>query len=233
MYKRVLLKLSGEILSGEGKKGFDEKNSQYFTQEIKKIRDIDINVGIVIGAGNFFRGKELKDFKIQIADQLGMLGTVINSIFLKNVLEKNGLKSVVFSKIVDLPSVMPLRYDLVEDYISSGHIVIFAGGTSNPLFTTDTAAALRAIEMDAEVLIKATKVDGIYNKDPKIFSDVVKYDRITYEQAISEQLKVMDTESFSICERNNLPIIILNFFEEDSLLKAVKGEKVGTLVCDK
>lgn len=232
MYKRVLLKLSGEILSGEGKKGFDEKNSQYFTQEIKKIRDIDINLGIVIGAGNFFRGKELKDFKIQIADQLGMLGTVINSIFLKNVLEKNGLKSVVFSKIVDLPSVMPLRYDLVEDYISSGHIVIFAGGTSNPLFTTDTAAALRAIEMNAEVLIKATKVDGIYNKDPKIFSDVVKYDKITYEQAISEQLKVMDTESFSICERNNLPIIILNFFEKDSLLKAVKGEKVGTLVCD-
>jgi len=125
---------------------------------------------------------------------------------------------------------MPLKYDFIEQCFEAGYIVLFAGGTSNPLFTTDTASALRAIEMNADILVKATKVDGIYDKDPKLFEDAKKYDNITYEQAIKEQIKVMDTEAFSICEKNNLSILIINFFEEGNLLKAVRGENIGTKV---
>ncbi len=225
MYKRVLLKLSGETLSGEGGKGFSEKMFTYLVSEIKKIHSLNIKLGIVIGAGNIFRGKELKNFQIQMADQLGMLGTVINSLYLKNVFEKDGLKSIVVSPIVNLPSVMPLKYDFIEQCFEAGYIVLFGGGTSNPLFTTDTAAALRAIEMNADI-----KVDGIYDKDPKLFENAKKYDNITYEQAIKEQIKVMDTEAFSICEKNNLSILIINFFKEGNLLKAVEGENIGTKV---
>ncbi|HOB16317.1 MAG TPA: UMP kinase [Defluviitoga sp.] len=230
MYERILLKLGGEALSGEGKKGFDVNFSNYLVNELKKVADLKVKIGIVIGAGNVFRGKELEDFKVKMADQLGMLGTVMNSIYLKHVLEKNGLNSVVFSNIVDLPSVIPLKYDLIDFYLEQDYIVIFSGGTSNPLFTTDTAAALRGVEMDADVLIKATKVNGIYNKDPKIYTDSYKLDKITFNDAISQQLKIMDTEAFSICQRNKLPIIIINFFDKGSLLKAVKGEEIGTLV---
>jgi len=230
MYERILLKLGGEALSGEGKKGFDVNFLNYLVNELKKVADLKVKIGIVIGAGNVFRGKELEDFKVKMADQLGMLGTVMNSIYLKHVLEKNGLNSVVFSNIVDLPSVIPLKYDLIDFYLEQDYIVIFSGGTSNPLFTTDTAAALRGVEMDADVLIKATKVNGIYNKDPKIYTDSYKLDKITFNDAISQQLKIMDTEAFSICQRNKLPIIIINFFDKGSLLKAVKGEEIGTLV---
>jgi len=230
MYERILLKLGGEALSGEGKKGFDVNFSNYLVNELKKVADLKVKIGIVIGAGNVFRGKELEDFKVKMADQLGMLGTVMNSIYLKHVLEKNGLNSVVFSNIVDLPSVIPLKYDLIDFYLEQDYIVIFSGGTSNPLFTTDTAAALRGVEMDADVLIKATKVNGIYNKDPKIYTDSYKLDKITFNDAISQQLKIMDTEAFSICQRDKLPIIIINFFDKGSLLKAVKGEEIGTLV---
>lgn len=230
MYKKILLKLSGEALSGEGKKGFDANFSSYLVSEIKKVYDLNVKIGIVIGAGNVFRGKELEGFKITMADQLGMLGTVMNSIYLKHVLEKNGFKSIVFSNIVNLPSVMPFKYDLIDFYFEQGYIVIFAGGTSNPLFTTDTAAALRAVEMDADVLIKATKVNGIYNKDPKEFPDSYKIDKISFNDAITQEIKVMDTEAFSICQRNKLPIIIINFFDKGSLLKAVQGEEIGTLV---
>jgi len=230
MYKRVLLKLSGEALSGEGGKGFSDEMLTYLVNEVKKISNLNIKLGIVTGAGNIFRGKELKEFKIQMADQLGMLGTVINSIYLKNVFEKNGLKSIVVSPIINLPSVMPLKYDFIEKFFDEGYIVFFAGGTSNPLFTTDTAAALRAIEMNADILVKATKVDGIYDKDPKLFEDAKKYDNITYEQAIKDQIKVMDTEAFSICEKNHLSIMIINFFREGNLLKAINGESIGTKV---
>jgi len=232
MYKKILLKLSGEALSGEGKKGFDTNFSNYLVSELKKVYDLNVKIGIVIGAGNVFRGKELEleGFKTKMADQLGMLGTVMNSIYLKHFLDKNGFKSIVFSNTVNLPSVMPFKHDLVDFYFEQEYIVIFAGGTSNPLFTTDTAAALRAVEMDAEILIKATKVNGIYNKDPKEFPDSYKIDKISFSDAISQDIKVMDTEAFSICQRNKLPIIIINFFDKGSLLKAVKGEEIGTLV---
>jgi uridylate kinase len=230
MYRRVLLKLSGEVLSGEGNKGFSEESIKYLSQEIKKLSDHGMNIGLVIGAGNLFRGKELKDVTNTIADNIGMMGTVINALYLKDYFEKMGIKTVVVSQIVHLPSVRTIHYDDIELYFNSGYVVIFAGGTSNPFFTTDTAAALRAIEMKAEILIKATKVDGIFDKDPKKFTDAVKYDTITYDKAISKNLKVMDTEAFAICLRYNMPIVVLDFFKKGNLLNALLNKNVGTKV---
>ncbi|AEX86230.1 uridylate kinase [Marinitoga sp. 1135] len=230
MYKRILLKLSGEVLSGEDKKGFDEKALEYLSNEIKKVVQHGIKLGMVIGAGNLFRGRELQDVTNSIGDHIGMLGTVINALYLKDYFEKKGIKTVVVSQIVNLPSVRIIHYDDIELYFNAGYVVIFAGGTSNPFFTTDTAAALRAVEMKADVLIKATKVDGIYDRDPKKFKDAKKYSRITYDDAINLGLKIMDTEAFSICKRYHMPIIVLNFFKEGNLLEALSNNRVGTFV---
>ena len=230
MYRNVLLKLSGEVLSGEGSKGFNLDALKYMAEEIKKISQHGLNIGMVIGAGNIFRGKELPGMTNSIADHIGMMGTVMNALFIKDYFEKVGIKTVVVSQIVNLPSVRSIHYDDIDLYFNSGYVVIFAGGTSNPFFTTDTAAALRSVEMKADILVKATKVDGIYDKDPKRFTDAVKYDTITYEEAISKNIKVMDTEAFAICQRYNMPIVVLDFFKKDNLLNAVMQNKVGTKV---
>ncbi|SHF08299.1 uridylate kinase [Marinitoga hydrogenitolerans DSM 16785] len=230
MYNRILLKLSGEVLSGEDKKGFDEKAIDYLSNEIKDIVKHGIKLGMVIGAGNLFRGRELEDVTNTIGDHIGMLGTVINALYLKDYFERKGIKTVVVSQIVDLPSVRRIHYDDIELYFNAGYVVIFAGGTSNPFFTTDTAAALRAVEMKADILIKATKVDGIYDKDPKKFENAKKYDKITYDDAINLGLKIMDTEAFSICKRYKMPIIVLNFFKKNNLLNALLNSNIGTFV---
>jgi len=230
MYRKVLLKLSGEVLSGEGNKGFNEKSIEYLTSEIKKVSVHGLNIGMVIGAGNIFRGKELTNVTNSIADHIGMLGTVSNALYLKDYFEKNCIKTVVVSQIVNLPSVRSIHYDDIDLYFNSGYVVIFAGGTSNPFFTTDTAAAIRAVEMQADAIIKATKVNGIFDKDPKEFTDAVKYDTITYDDAIAKNIKVMDTEAFAICQRYNMPISVIDFFKENNLLKAIMEEKVGTKV---
>ncbi|NUU99145.1 uridylate kinase [Marinitoga sp. 1154] len=230
MYKRILLKLSGEVLSGEDKKGFDEKSLEYLSNEIKEVVKNGIKLGMVIGAGNLFRGRELQDVTNSIGDHIGMLGTVINALYLKDYFEKKGIKTVVVSQIVNLPSVRIIHYDDIELYFNAGYVVIFAGGTSNPFFTTDTAAALRAVEMKADVLIKATKVDGIYDKDPKKFEDAKKYDKISYDEAINLGLKIMDTEAFSICKRYKMPIIVLNFFKKGNLMNSLFDSKIGTFV---
>lgn len=230
MYKRVLIKLSGEVFSGEGEKGFKEEKISYLVSEIKKVSEHGVNLGIVIGAGNIFRGEELKGLRRTIADHIGMLGTVINALYLKDFLEKNYVKAVVVSQIVTLPSIRPIHYDDIELYFDAGYVIIFSGGTSNPFFTTDTAAALRAVEMGAELLIKATKVNGIYDSDPRRNPNAKKIDKITYDEAIKRNLKIMDTEAFTICKRYSLPIIVLNFFDEGSLKKAIMGEQVGSIV---
>ena len=230
MYKRVLVKLSGEVFSGEGEKGFKEEKISYLVSEIKKVSEHGVNLGIVIGAGNIFRGEELKGLSRTIADHIGMLGTVINALYLKDFLEKNYVKAVVVSQIVTLPSIRPIHYDDIELYFDAGYVIIFSGGTSNPFFTTDTAAALRAVEMGAELLIKATKVNGIYDSDPRRNPNAKKIDKITYDEAIKRNLKIMDTEAFAICKRYSLPIIVLNFFDEGSLKKAIMGEQVGSIV---
>ncbi|ABR30349.1 uridylate kinase [Thermosipho melanesiensis] len=233
MYKRVLLKLSGEVLSGEGEKGFNHENIIYLVDELKKILEYGTNVGIVIGAGNLFRGREMQELSPTIADQIGMLGTVINALYLKDIFEKNNLRTVVVSQVSSLPSIRPIHYDDINLYFDAGYLVIFAGGTSNPFFTTDTAAALRAVEMKADILIKGTKVDGIYDKDPKKFTDARKFDTLTYDEAIDKGLKIMDTEAFSICKRYDMKILVMDFFKESNLLSAVREENVGTLVVPK
>ena len=230
MYHKILLKISGEAFSGVGERGFTPQRLQYLTNELKKVIDMGASLGIVVGGGNHFRGSELKQLSPLYADQIGMMGTVINALYLKSVLECQSIRSVVFSNIVDLPGVYPVRYDSLHQSIENGAVAIFAGGTSTPLFTTDSAAALRAVEMEADLLIKATKVDGVYSKDPKIHPEAKRFDRISFNEAIRLNLTVMDIEAFSICQRNGIPIHVLNFFKEDNLLKAVLEEHIGTLV---
>ena len=233
MYKRVLLKLSGEVLSGEAQKGFSDEHVDYLIEEIKNVAERGIKLGIVIGAGNLFRGRDFDGLRPTIADQIGMLGTVINALYLKDRLESANIKTVVVSQIVSIPSVKMINYDDIDLYFEAGYVVVFAGGTSNPFFTTYTGAALRAVEMKAELLIKGTKVSGIYDKDPKVHKDAKKYDTITYDQAIEENLKIMDTEAFSICKRYDMKILVTDFFERGNLLRAINGENVGTLVVPK
>ncbi len=228
MYNRVLLKLSGETLSGSGKKGFSNSCITYLIDEIKAVVERDVCLGIVIGAGNLFRGRELQRIDPLLGDQIGMLGTNINALYLKASLKDAGIKASVFSQLINLPSSQKINYENIETALSKGEVVIFGGGTSNPLFTTDTAAALRALEMQAQIIIKATKVDGIFSSDPKINPEAIKYDTLTFSQAIEKGLKIMDMEAFSICRRYAMTIQVLDFFKPGSLLKAVMGEKIGT-----
>ncbi len=226
---RVLLKLSGEVLSGEGKKGYNAEIAKHVVREISSLINHGIEVGVVIGAGNLLRGKELTDISRVMADHMGMLATVMNGIYLKELLEKYGMSSIVVTNIVNLPSVMDLKYDDVNSFLKKRHIVIFAGGTSNPLFTTDSAAALRASEINADILLKATKVDGVYDKDPKKFPDARKFNKITFDEAINLNLKIMDLEAFTLCKKMGISIVVYNFFENNASLKAINGES-GTKI---
>jgi len=230
MYQRVLLKLSGETLSGEGEKGFSGERTDFLIRELQKVVAEGVALGVVIGAGNLFRGKDLAGIETKMADQIGMLGTNINAIYIKTMLEKAGMKARVFSQIVDLQSTKRINYDEINSAFDAGNIVIFGGGTSNPLFTTDTAAVLRAVEMDAGIVIKATKVDGVFSEDPRKVPDALKYDELTFEEAIEKNLSIMDIEAFSICRKMGLDIRVIEFFKADNLLNAVKNQSVGTRV---
>ncbi len=228
--RRVLLKLSGEALSGEGERGFAQEKIHFLTQEIKEIVDEGICLGLVSGAGNIFRGREMTELSYPVADQIGMLGTVINALYLKDRFEHLGVRTVVVSQIASLPSIRPIHYDDINLYFEARYVVVFAGGTSNPFFTTDTAAALRAVEMKADLLVKATKVDGIYDKDPQKHSDAKQLPHLSYSEAIDRKLKIMDTEAFSICQRYYMPIQVIEFFQKGNLMKAIRGEPVGSRV---
>ncbi len=228
---KVLLKLSGEALSGEGKKGYDEGMVSHIASEIRSLVEDGNQVGVVVGAGNLIRGKELHGMSAVMADQMGMLATVMNAIYLKEILDSSGVPSLVFSSIVSLPSVKKLEYGEVENALRSGRVVIFGGGTSNPLFTTDTAAALRAAEMGATILLKATKVDGVYDSDPKENPDARKFERLTFEDVIRMNLKVMDLEAFNICRRVGIEIVVFDFFVPGNTLRALRGE-TGTRISE-
>ncbi len=228
--KRVLLKLSGEALSGEGERGFAQEKIHFLIQEIKEIVDEGICLGLVSGAGNIFRGREMTELSYPVADQIGMLGTVINALYLKDRFEHLGLRTVVVSQIASLPSIRPIHYDDINLYFEARYVVVFAGGTSNPFFTTDTAAALRSVEMKADLLVKATKVNGIYDKDPQNHPDAKKLPHLSYTEAIDRKLKIMDTEAFSICQRYHMPIQVIKFFQKGNLMKAIRGEPVGSRV---
>jgi uridylate kinase len=232
IYRKILLKLSGEALMGDKTYGLDPSTVRFMAAEIKKVYDMGLQISVVIGGGNIFRGVEasVKGMERASADYMGMLATVINALALQNSLEKLGLETRVQSAI-------EMR-ELAESYIrrkavrhlEKGRIVIFAAGTGNPYFTTDTAAALRAMEIGAEVILKGTKVDGVYTADPAKDPAAKKYDVISYFDVIKQDLKVMDSTAITLCMDNNLPIVVFDIKKTDNIRKLLLGQKIGTTV---
>ena len=231
-YKRVLLKLSGEALAPENGTGIDPTSAKEIAAQVKTVVQLGANLAIVIGGGNIWRGKIGLELGMDraTADYMGMLATVMNSLALMDALEQIGVTTRVQTSIEMRSIAEPYIRRRALRHIEKSRVVIFAGGTGNPYFTTDTAAALRAVEMNADLQIKATKVDGIYDSDPKKNPDAKKYDRLNYMDALSKQLQVMDATAISLCMENHMPLMVLNLWEEGSLEKALMGDKVGTLV---
>lgn len=231
-YHRILLKLSGEALAGEEGFGIDPHRAIDIATRVKKVRETGVDVAIVIGAGNLWRGRVGMNQGMDqaTADYMGMLATVMNAMALMDALESLDVVTRVQSAIEMRSVAEPYIRRRAIRHLEKGRVVIFGGGTGNPYFTTDTAAALRATEIGADVLIKATKVDGVYDSDPKLNPDAKRFDRITYLDAINMRLQVMDTTALTLCMENKLPIMVLNLWDETALLRALKGEPVGTLV---
>ena len=230
-YNRILLKLSGEALVGDKKGGIDPEILIKYSNEIKKIYDKGVEIAIVIGGGNIYRGfnNEYKIDRVQ-GDYMGMLATLINGLALQNTLENIGIPTRLQSAINVNKVAEPYIKRKALRHLDKKRIVIFSAGTGNPYFTTDSAAVLRAIEIEADVILKGTRVDGIYNDDPNKNSDAFKFEKITFKEAISKGLKIMDTTAFTLSHENKLPIIVFDMNQEDNLLKVLKGENVGTLV---
>ena len=231
-YNRVLLKLSGEALMGSRYFGIDPEVPQRIAKAIKPAYDDGVQIAVVVGGGNIYRGLEgaAEGMDRAQGDNMGMLATVINSLALQDCFEKNGFDCRVMSAIeMHAISETYIRRRAIR-HLEKGRLTIFAAGTGNPYFTTDTCAALRACEIGADVLMKATKVDGIYDKDPVKHADAKKYDVITYSDVLKKRLQVMDATAISLCMENHMPLMVLNLWEEGSLKKALMGEKVGTLV---
>jgi uridylate kinase len=231
-YGRVLLKLSGEALGGEGGMGIRPEAVQDMAQQIREVRDLGVQVVVVVGGGNIFRGLSGSERGIERAtgDYMGMLATIINALALQDALEKLGVATRVQSAITMAQVAEAFIRRRAVRHLEKGRVVIFAGGTGNPFFSTDTAAALRANEIGAEVILKATKVDGIYDSDPKKNPKAKQFSKITYLEALQKQLKVMDSTAFSLCMDNKMPIVVFNFFRPHNLRRVVLGERVGTLV---
>ena len=231
IYNRILLKLSGEALVGDKTGGIDPEILIKYSSEIKKIYDKGVEIAIVIGGGNIYRGfnNEYKIDRVQ-GDYMGMLATLINGLALQNTLENIGLPTRLQSAINVNKVAEPYIKRKALRHLDKKRIVIFSAGTGNPYFTTDSAAVLRAIEIEADVILKGTRVDGIYNDDPNKNSDAFKFENITFKEAISKGLKIMDTTAFTLSHENKLPIIVFDMNQEDNLLKVLNGENVGTLV---
>lgn len=233
-YKRILLKMSGEALKGDREYGIHPDFLKAFAREVKGVRDLGVEVGIVIGGGNIFRGasEAAAQMNRSVADSIGMIATVINCMMMQDALEQVGVHTRVLSAIA-MPQVCEayIRRRALR-HMEKGRVVILAGGTGNPFFTTDSAAALRANELDAEILLKATKVDGVYDSDPEKNPDAKRYETITYQDAISKNLRVMDTSALSLCRDSGIPIIVFNLFEEGNIKRVVSGETLGTWVSD-
>ena len=231
-YKKILLKLSGEALMGDQEFGISSDVITSYAKQIKEIVDLGVEVSIVIGGGNIFRGISgaAQGVDRVTGDHMGMLATVINSLALQNSIEKLGVPTRVQTAI-EMPKVAdPFIKRRAQRHLEKGRVVIFGAGTGNPYFTTDTAAALRAIEMETDVVIKATKVDGIYDKDPVKYPDAKKYETVTYNEVLAKDLKVMDATAISLCRENKLPIIVFNSLDEGNLKKVIMGEHIGTTV---
>ena len=232
-YKRILLKLSGEMLGGSGKLGISKSSIELMAGEIAKVQKSGTELAVVIGGGNFFRGSLAKEFGFErsAADYMGMLATCINGLALQAVLEKQyGIDTRVMTAIHMPELAEPYIKRKAQKHLSEGRVVIFAAGTGNPLFTTDTAAALRAREMNCEIILKATKVDGIYDKDPEKDETAVKFNELNYLDVISKRLKVMDATAITMCMESNLPILVFKVDTEGSVVRALNDKTVGTIV---
>ncbi len=231
-YKRVLLKLSGEALGGKSGFGIDVDEAESIASRIKEIYELGVQVALVIGAGNLWRGKQGMEHGMDqaTADYMGMLGTVMNSMVLMDSLERAGVFTRVMSAIEMRAVAEPYIRRRAIRHLEKGRVVIFGAGTGNPFFSTDTAAALRAAEIDADVVIKATKVDGVYDADPKKNPDAKKFTRLSYIEVLNRRLAVMDSTAVSLCMENNLPILVVNLWDPQALFAALYGEDVGTLV---
>jgi uridylate kinase len=231
-YKRIILKVTGEVFAGPQKFGIDGKTVKAFAQEIQEVKEMGCELALVIGGGNIFRGAVASEIGMDraSADTMGMLATVINSLALQDALEKLGVSTRVLSAIEMRQVAEPYIRRRATRHLEKGRVVIFAGGTGNPYFTTDTTASLRAMEVGAEVILKATKVEGVYDADPLKHEGAHKFEELTYIEVLNRELKVMDSTAISLCMDNQLPIIVFNIMEKGNIKRVVSGEPIGTLV---
>jgi uridylate kinase len=231
-FKRVVVKISGEVLGGDSGFGIDVSVVQYVANELKKASDIGAEIGLVVGGGNIIRGSKVatKGIERVNSDRLGMIATILNSISLADALTSLNKKAIVLSAIPVEGIAEKYSVERAISYLESGYIVLFAGGTGNPFFSTDTSAVLRAAEINADVVLKATKVDGIYDKDPMKYKDAVKFDEISGNEILARNLKVMDLTAFSLSVESKIPIVVFNLMEPDSIKKVIEGQKIGTFV---
>ncbi len=229
-YHRVLLKLSGEALAGDKKFGIDYDVVSDICKSIKKCVDQGVQIGIVVGGGNFFRGRSAGEMDRTRADHMGMLATVMNSLALADALEQLGIPVRVQTAITMQQIAEPYIRNRAIRHLEKGRVVIFGCGTGNPFFSTDTASSLRAAEIDADVILKATMVDGVYDKDPNKFSDAVRYDTISFQQVLEKGLGVMDSTAAAMCRDNHIPVLVFSLSDPDNILAAVLGKNIGTIV---
>ncbi|MEG1972470.1 MAG: UMP kinase [Oscillospiraceae bacterium] len=230
-YKRILLKLSGEALAGNLHKGLDYETLVAVCKSVKKCLDLGVEVGIVVGGGNFWRGRaSIGQMERTRADKIGMLATVMNSLALADAFQSIGVTAIVRTA-VDMLAIAPrfTREDTLTDF-ASGRVVIFGGGTGSPFFSTDTTAALRAAEIDADAILMAKMVDGVYDSDPKINKNAVRYDKISFSEILSKDLKVIDSTAASMCRDNSIPVFVFSLEDTENILRAVKGENIGTIL---
>ena len=231
-YKRVLLKLSGEMLGGQEKRGIDISVLDQISNQIKTLLKEKVEVAVVIGAGNFWRGKSEDEIERTSSDYIGMLATTMNGLALQSRLEKNGISAILQTAIKMEPVTEQYSRRKEVEYLDQGKVVIFGSGTGNPYFTTDTAAALRAAEINADAILVGKTIDGVYSDDPKINPTAVKYDHITYSDILNQDLKVMDLTAILLCKENKIPLVVFALKDPENIIRAVKGEKIGTLIED-
>lgn len=230
MYKRVLLKLSGEALAGEEKNGIDQKTISEICDAIVKVHELGVDVAIVVGGGNFWRGKYGQGMVRTTADYMGMLATAMNGLALQDALEARGVYSRVQTSIEMREIAEPFIQRKAMKHLEKGRVVIFACGTGHPYFTTDTAAALRATEMNAEVILLGKSIDAVYSADPKLDPNATKFEEISYIDVLNKDLKVMDSTATAMCRDNNIPLLVFGIADPQNIVRAVKGEKIGTIV---
>jgi uridylate kinase len=233
-YKRILLKLGGEALAGPQGFGIDPLRAEAVAEQVESVRKQGVEVALVIGAGNLWRGREgiTRGMERATADYMGMLGTVMNSMALMDALERRGIVTRVMSAVEMRAVAEPYIRRRAIRHLEKDRVVILGGGTGNPYFSTDTAAALRAMEIEADILIKATKVDGVYDEDPEKNPKAKRFDRLTYIDALNRRLQVMDSTAISLCMDNKMPILVLDMWQTDTLIKAVNGETIGTIISE-